>query len=95
MFVDDSSTIVSDKKHVKVAIECIHSHGKETPSKQHEGKTIVMTIGKVRSEKITESNTKENFKTLLEVEIETCLGDVIGKVVTKENEHEKSLNGIE
>ena len=40
ILTDDNSAIVMDKKHVKVARECVCTHEKITVQKLHEGKSL-------------------------------------------------------
>ena len=95
MFADDSSTITSKPSEVAIARENIHMYEKVSTSKLHDGKTIIIKLGKARTKNVTKALMKVNFTIMKENDNETYLGDIIGNNVTEEQTFDKAIKGME
>ena len=94
MFADNSSTITTTPDQVKAAREDIHTYKKASCSKLHEGKTLIIKLGKARSKHVTVATLNIKFTIIEDGANETYLGDTIGNNVTEEQTFGKALKSI-
>ena len=95
MYADDSSTFKAWADMITCAREIIGRFEKASGGKLHDGKTIVMKIGKTRHVQMTSSQLGVEFRMMKDKEREGYLGDVIGHDVTEEERYGKILEEIE
>ena len=94
MFADNSSTITMTMDQVRAAQEDIHTYQKTSCSELHEGKTLIIKLGKARTKHVTSRTLNVNFTIMEDGKNETYLGDTIGNNVTEEQTFGKALKGI-
>jgi hypothetical protein len=95
MYADDSSTFVAWTDMVKKARTIIERYEKTTAGKLHDGKTILMKLGRTRQRHMTSKQLGVDFRVMTEDERESYLGDVIGHDVTEEERYGNILENIE
>ena len=95
MFADDSSTIITSTEQIRSARENILIYKKASCSELHEGKTIIIKLGKAQQMKLTQRQMQVKFSIMKENETGTYLGDVISNNISKEQTYNKALNNIE
>jgi hypothetical protein len=95
MYADDSSTFIAQVEKTGKAREIINNYERSTSGKLHDGKTILMKLGRTRRRDITRKQLGVDFKVMSEEDRENYLGDVIGHGVTDEERYEEILTKIE
>jgi hypothetical protein len=95
MYADDSSTFIAHAEKTGKAREIINNYERSTAGQLHDGKTILMKLGRTRRKDITSKQLGVEFKVMSGEERESYLGDVIGHGVTEEERYEEILKRIE
>ena len=91
MYADDSSTFIAQAEKTGKAREIINKYEKATAGQLHDGKTILMKLGKTRQKDMTSKQLGVDFRVMKEDERESYLGDVIGHGVTEEEEIRRDI----
>ena len=92
---DDSSTFIAQADKTRKAREIINRYEKATAGQLHDGKTIVVKLGKTRKSDMTSKQLGLKFRVITEEERESYLGDLIGHGVTEEERYGGILANIE
>ena len=95
MYADDSSSLIARPDQVRKAREIVSRYERATGAKLHEGKTMVMPIGKMRQRSMTNTQLDVKYSMMGREDREVYLGDVMGYGVTDEERFGKILEGIE
>lgn len=95
LFADDSATIVADKDQLRESRETIHRYEKASGSKLHDGKTLIMKIGKGRKKEFTNHQIGVDFKILKDGDIEKYLGDMVGNEVKEQDTFDEPMEKME
>jgi len=95
MYADDSSTFIAHAEKTGKAREIINNYERSTAGQLHDGKTILMKLGRTRRKDITSKQLGVEFKVMSGEDRENYLGDVIGHGVTEEERYEEILKKIE
>ena len=95
MFADESSMITTTETQVKATCKNIHTHEKTSCSKLHEGKTLIIKLGKAQTKNITPAILDVNFTIMADSATKTYLDNTIGNTVTEEQSFSKIIQGIE
>jgi len=95
MYADDSSTFIAQAEKTAKAREIINKYEKSTAGQLHDGKTILMKLGKTRQRDMTSKQLGVDFRVMKEEERESYLGDVIGHGVTEEERYDTILEKIQ
>ena len=61
MFANDSSTIIAEIKHIKIARENVYLYEKGSGSELHEGKTKILKIGKSKRKNLIQASMNAKF----------------------------------
>lgn len=96
LFADDSCICLSNPfEHLKEARYTMKKYEDASGSALHEGKTMIMKIGKTRKKKMTNKQVGVNFTILKDDDREKYLGDMIGNDVKEEERFEKNTGKME
>ena len=95
MYADDSSSLISRPEQVRKAREIVSRYERATGGKLHEGKTMVMPIGKTRLRQMTNKQLDVKYSMMGEEDREVYLGDLMGNGITEEERFGKILEAIE
>ena len=76
---------------MRSAQENIHAYKKSSCSQLHEYKTIIIKLGKARTNNITKTSLKVNFTIMKDIKNETYLEEVIGNSVIETQTFDKAL----
>jgi hypothetical protein len=92
LFADDSCICVGKPEtQTREARVTMGKYEGASGSKLHDGKTMIMKIGKTRDVRLTNKQLGVSFKILEDGAVEKYLGDLVGNEVSEEKRFEKPL----
>ena len=77
MFADDSSTLTAKTEQIRVARNIIGDFERASGSKLHDGKTMILKLGKTRRKALTKKQLGVEFTIMEDDATEDYLGDVM------------------
>jgi len=95
LFADDSCVCLGKPaSQTKEARITMGEYEGASGSALHEGKTMIMKIGKTRRERLTKQQLGVSFKILEDDAVEKYLGDLVGNAVSEEKRFEKPMSRL-
>ena len=91
MFADDSSTLTAKTEQIRVARNIIGDFERASGSKLHDGKTMILKLGKTRRKALTKKQLGVEFTIMEDDATEDYLGDVIGNEVKEGDRFDEKL----